>query len=319
MSSSLPLGVDIGATRVRIAHAERVGCEIKIRSVAVREFPEGAATSGGIAQDAFVAAAIEDARAELGVRDRRCVCAIGVPDASLFAMTLPKMTALERERAVRFELAGYTHYPLEQAVIRIRPASQEQNVYAVGTVQLAALKSRVAALRKGGLRPVAMDHESVALARALPGFDAIVDVGLHRSSVHACKLGRVPQTIGIPHGGGLVTRTIARELGIDEQSAERRKRIVGTAGAGEAEQQLALEIASALDGFRRRGMMRNAALVGNGARTKGLSAAIAVAANVRVTMPVCEALRGDTFGDDVLRAAAADWNLVSGIALWNAA
>ncbi|MDP9110782.1 MAG: pilus assembly protein PilM [Candidatus Eremiobacteraeota bacterium] len=319
MSSALPLAIDIGATRVRIAHAVRDGSRATIRRIAVRQFPDGAATSGSVAQVAFVAAVIEDARQELGVAERRCVCAIGVPDAFLYTMTLPPMTRLERERAARFELSRFTPYPLNEAVIRIRPIDQARHVYAVGLARAAAVKSRVAAIRTAGLRPVAMDHEAVALARSLPGFDVIVDIGLQRTSVHACRVGGLPQTIQISRGGDLVTAAIARELGVDEESAERRKRIVGTAGAGKSEEQLALEIAAALESFRRHGPVRNAALVGNGARTKGLSAAIASAANLSVSLPVSDALRSESMGDDVLCAAAADWNLVAGIALWSAA
>lgn len=319
MSMALPLAIDIGATRVRIAQAEREGSEVRIRRIAVREIPDGAATSGPVAQVAFVAAVIEDARLELGVRERRCVCAIGVPDAFLYTMTFPPMTAPERLRAARFELTRFAPYALDEAIVRIRPIDQGRHVYAVGLARAESVKSRAATIRTAGLRPVAMDHEAVALARALPGFDTIVDVGLQRTSVHACRIGGIPQTIEISHGGELVTSTIARELGIDEESAERRKRIVGTAGAGKADEQLALEITAALESFRRHGPVRNAALVGNGARTKGLCVAIASAANVSVSLPVSEALRSETFGEDVLRAAAADWNLVAGIALWSAA
>jgi len=319
VTATLPLAIDIGATRVRIAHAEWEDRELKIRRVAVRELPEGASTSGAIAEGAFVAAVIEDARAELAVRERRCICAIGMPDASLHAMVFPKMTALERERAARFELVRYTQFPIDGAVVRIQNVNAERGIYAVGAAKASAVASRVATIRQAGLRPVAMDHESAALARALRGYDSIVDIGLQRSSVHAYTSGGVPHTIALSSGGRLVTQSIARELAIDETSAESRKRIIGSAGAGEAQRHLASEIALAIASARRRGAVRNTALVGNGARTKGLAEAIEAAADVRVTIPVAEALRGGAFGDDVLRAAAADWNLVTGLALWGGA
>lgn len=319
MNSSLPLSLDIGATRLRMAYAERQDGGVKIQRIAVRELPGGAASSGHIVHGAFVAAIIDDARAELNVRERRCVCAIGAPDAFLHAIAFPKMTWIERDRAARFEVARYLDFPIDEALVRMQNVDPGRGIYAVGAARTAALKSRVAALRQAGLRPLAVDHESSALARALEGFDAIVDVGFERSCIHACTAGSVPYTVTVASGGRSVTQSIARELGIDERSAERRKRIVGTAGAGESQTYLARQVAGAIESLRRRVAVHTTALVGNGARTKGLAAAIEAAANVRVTIPICAALRGNAFADDVLRASAADWNLVAGIALWSAA
>lgn len=314
---TLPLGIDIGTTRIRVVETEWYARGMRIRAVAAREVSSGSSSSGALEDPQYVAALIEDALAELGTRERRCVCAIGEPDALLRPLKFPKMTSLERERSARFEAQRYIEYPVEEAVVRIHPVDPACGFWALGIARSSAIVTRVAALRAAGLKPVAMDHEACALARALPGFDAIIDVGHQRTSVHIITK-QTPVTLQAYNGGGDVTRAIERELSLDVQTAEKRKRILGTAGAGErARSALTSDIAALIHHARGTHAISRVALVGNAARLAGMAADLESATGALCEMPVSEALRGHSYPEDVIRSSAPDWTLAAGLALWS--
>jgi Tfp pilus assembly PilM family ATPase len=143
----LPLGIDIGATRIRIVEAHLTPSGPRVRAIAVREFDAGCAGSGTIAEPSYVSAMIEDALSELKTKERRCVCALGEPDALLRSVAFPKMTASERERSARFEAQRYAAFPLEQAIVRIHRVDRAANVWALGIARSAAIATRVRCLK----------------------------------------------------------------------------------------------------------------------------------------------------------------------------
>lgn len=310
--TTLPLGIDIGTTRVRIVEACLTRKGPRVRGVAVREYSAGA---GGSEQPQFVATLIEDARTELRTRERRCVAAVGAPDATLHPLSLPKMSASERERAARFEARRFLNYDVRDAVIALHGTDRQMRRWTLGIARSSTLSTRLAALRLAGLKTVAIDHESCALTRALPEYDAILDIGFSRSSLHVAGTDG-PQTWHALAGGTDLTKAIERDLRVDEKTAEKRKRIVGTAGAGErARSVLVTALADLVEAARARKSVARIALVGNGARLCGLASEIERATGAICCVPVSRLLNG-SYPEDVIRAGAADWNLAAGLTAW---
>lgn len=313
----LPLGVDIGATRIRVLEASASPEGPRVRAVAVREIASDVSSSGAISDTDYVAALLEEALREIGTRERRCICALGEPDAQLRDITFPKMSALERDRSARFEAQRYVDYPIGEALVRIHPIGQNSQRWALGIARSFSVATRLATLKKAGLKIAAVDHEACALARALPGFDAIADIGHQRTSLHVLT-DAAPLTFHTFNGGADVTRAIERELLIDPNTAERRKRILGTAGAGErARASLATDIAALIASARRRATIQRVALVGNGARLPGLAADLEASTGALFELPVTDALRAGAYPEDVVRSSAPDWTLAAGLATWN--
>lgn len=315
---SLPLGVDIGSTRVRILEAVATPHGPRVRAVAIREVASGAASSGGIADTEHVAALIEDALAEIRPSQRRCVASIGEPDAVLRAIRFPKMTRFERERSARFEAERLVEFPADEAVVRVHRASPHTGTWVIGVARVSAVKTRLAALRHARLKVVSIDHESCAFARALPSYDAIVDIGLRRASLHAVT-SEMPFTLQTFNGGADVTRCIERELSLDQRSAEKRKRILGTAGAGEsARAALTGDIAAMVRSAREKVAIAKIALVGNGSRLPGLARDLEIATGALCELPVTGTLLNGEYPEDVARSGAPDWTLAAGLVLWSA-
>lgn len=313
----LPLGIDIGSTRVRIVDAVATPDGPRIQAVAVRDIAAGDAACGGISETHYVAALLEDALCEIRTRQRRCVASIGEPDAVLRTLGLPEMSSSERERSARYEARRFVDFPIEQAVVRIHRSSRDTGTWTVGIARTSALNARLAALRCARLKVISIDHEACALARALPEFDAIVDVGYQRVSLHVTKGETAPMTMQAFNGGHDVTRSIEQELSVDTRTAEKRKRILGTAGAGErARAALTTDIAALIRTARERSPIRRIALVGNGARLSGLVPDLERATGALCELPVSDVLYSGNYPEDVVRSSAPDWTLAVGLALW---
>jgi len=307
---SVPLGVDLGATRVRVACGEagRAGA-VRLRAVGARDLPE---------EPALVPALLEELLDELGTRERRCVLVLGSPHVSLRCIRFPKMTWAERVRASRYEAARIADWATEAepAVVRTHPCA---GAHAVGVARAAALGERIATVRSAGLRVVGVDHDAFALRRHLGACDAIADVGAERTSLH-CFPATGPHTFSVARGGATVTHGIAEELGIDVASAERRKRILGCSGAGiPARHAVVAQLASLIERGRTRGGIERIAITGNGARLPRFVQEIEDATGALAEMPIAAILQTSDYPEDVLRAAAPDWTLAAGLLDWSLA
>jgi type IV pilus assembly protein PilM len=305
--ATLPLGVDIGSGRTRVALMER--CESgasRVIAVAVRP------TASEPAQ------AIAAALTELGTRERRCVLALG-PPAMFRAVEFPALSRRERDRAARFEAARSIAYPIETAVVHIMELDATRCVLAVAPQRL--IGERVAAARSAGLRPIAIDDAAFALRRCVAADAAVVDIGTSATMLVASDE-PVPIVRAFATGGRALTEAIARALGIDAGAAEHRKVTIGLAGAGEATRdELVAQLTAALVSIRAavRTTIRSVVLTGNGGRLAGFGAALEQA----LAMPVQPARLPDEIVErlpaDVVRAASPDWTLACGLALWDAA
>jgi Tfp pilus assembly PilM family ATPase len=312
---TMPLGVDIGSTRARIALAEQdAQKEVRVLAVASRDISEGIDDV-----PALLSALLEEMLAELGVRERRCVAALGGSDTMLRGVQFPSMSWHERVSAGRFEFQAGSSETERSSVVRVHPLSREKGAFFVGVAPKDAVHHRASILKRARLKPVALDHDALALHRAIPLADAILDIGAERSTLHVFQAG-FPYSYHAKLGGAEVTRGIARELSIDAPAAERRKRILGSAGTGRGVREpLVSALAQLVERARARSPLSRVSLVGNGARLPGLGSELEAATGALVEMPVSPLLDTDAYPEDVVRAAAPDWALAAALTTWRLA
>jgi Tfp pilus assembly PilM family ATPase len=230
------------------------------------------------------------------------------------------MSTRERERAGSFEAMRYIEYPVEEAVVRSVCAEPAENLYTLGIMRRARMERILRVLRIAGLRPTAIDHEACALQRAFPYADAVLDTGREVSRLYAFNGKHAPLGILLDGGSHTFTQAIAQGLSVDILTAERRKRAVGLAGAGEGE--MNAFTASVGRGFltaRNHGMpeIHRLIVTGNGARLPGLADRIERAAGCSVDVASHLGIERTAYPRDVARASAPDWALSVGLALWS--
>jgi len=303
---TLPLGVDLGRRRVRVALAERVERgAVNLLAVAARDV-----------NDDIVAALCESVD-ELGTPERRCIVGIGPPDAVLRVVAFPTMSALERRRAARFEAARVMPPGDGTTVITLTPLP-DRSAWVLGAARADALARRRTTIGGATLRAVAVDDVALALARVHRTVDGTIDIGgdATQLTIFAKPL---PYVVYLPIGGDALTVAIADALGLDAGRAEFRKRAHGFAGAGEARRDaLIADVVAALGEARAAtGLdVRALALIGNGSRIPGLADAFERATGIAIRLAELDPALSATLPADVLRAAGADWSLAVGLALW---
>ena len=304
-AATLPLGIDIGTARTRVALLERTSAG-SARLVACATRATGDDPT----------AAIADGLAELGTRERRCVLGLAPPDALLRIATFPAMRRAERERAARFDAARIVTFPIAEATVRVTPLDDGRCV--VGIARRGAIAARISAALRARLRPVAVDDAALALLRAFPDAGAIVDAGEVATRL-VVPGDPIPSARTFAVGGGAFTAAVASSLGVDRTLAEHRKRSLGLAGAGEQVRDDLVEgLAAALIEARAGDAadVRSIALVGNASRLTGLAAALERAVAIPVRLGSLPESAEHALPPDVVRAASPDWGLAYGLALW---
>jgi Tfp pilus assembly PilM family ATPase len=305
-TQTLPLGIDFGSQRIRVALSERDRAG-HVQLVAVAAYDAGDDPVSSLSR----------ALIDLRSRERRCVFGLTRPNGVLHVLTLPKMSRGERLRAARFESSRVLAFPLSEAQISVYATEHDQR-WIVGVARAAGVAACIDAARRLNLQPLAIDDVAFALGRVYPEADGIIDIGGSETRVMIFSK-PVPLVTALPFGGDSLTEAIRLSLGIDRIAAEERKRSIGLAGAGDSERDalvgaIAEIIASArVGGF---GAVRHMTMAGNGSRVPGLSEAIGIATDCHITPAMLDAGVSRTLPPDVLRAAAPDWSVAFGLSLW---
>ncbi|HEY0799176.1 MAG TPA: hypothetical protein VGD50_08495 [Candidatus Baltobacteraceae bacterium] len=315
--SSFPLGIDLGTTRVRIAQMYREDGVAVLNRVTVIDLEDA---RPGPLDERYLGTRIATALRELGIRERRCVAAVGEPDATIRTVTFPPMGARERDRAGRFEASRHIDYPLAEAFVKTAPIDAAQGLFALGIVRNAAMQRRLNILRLAGLKPLTLDHEAYALQRAFPYADAVLDMGCFAGRFYAYGTG-APLGIVLDGGADTFTQAIARGLSIDPTTAERRKRSIGLSGVAETEMNaFTHSVGRALLNARTNGVLgiQRLVIAGNGARLPTLAERLERDTGCTVDVAASVGVQHSSYPEDIIRASAPEWALSVGLALWNA-
>jgi Tfp pilus assembly PilM family ATPase len=300
--ATLPLGVDLGQTRVRVALLEVSGDERRLIAVAARD------------RAASLGDTLREALSDLGSPERRCVLGITEPDGLVRPVTFPPMPSRERSQAARFEADRLVRAD-EPLVVRLFPLDGNAR-FAIGIAKRRTIDDRLHVARETRLTCVGVDNAAFAYQRLARQNEAILDIGATAATLYL--FGDVlPSTTRFEMGGERLTAGLAESLGIDLVSAEQRKRAYGLAGAATHTLKAFVEaVAGALVGARSRGMrIDHLALVGNGTRLDDLRPALAIATGLSVGRLDTLPLSCETLPPDIVRAEAGDWALAVGLAL----
>jgi Tfp pilus assembly PilM family ATPase len=307
---SLPLGIDLGATRVRIAQSEhRSDGSIRLLAVA----------SHAYAHDPVPA--ITRALAELNTTERRCVFGLHHEQARLAVVHLPRLRPTERRAALVLAAERQLGGDITTSDVRYARSRDDRADWTIALAQRDALDHITTIARKSGLRVVAIDDNRLALRRALDAVDGTIDVG-HAQTRLTMYADPLPRSYTIAIGGREITAAISDALSIDADRAETRKRTLGFAGAGlDVRERWFGQLKTAIETLAsgHRSSLRRMALVGNGSRIPGLVPQLEACLGISIETNVLGVQTRSTLPMDTLRFATADWALAIGLSRWSAA
>jgi general secretion pathway protein L len=137
----------------------------------------------------------------------------------------------EVESQVPFDLADYF------VDFEIAAESPERTEVVAALVPRNEVATQLASLREAQIEPRIVEAEGLALANLaafvpLPGTRVLVDLGHRKTTLCLCVDGRAIAARTVPVAGLAITQALAKDLGIDEIAAERRKIEQGVLGPG---------------------------------------------------------------------------------------
>jgi len=242
-------GLDIGNKSVKAIEGRMSGGKFVITSLAEISLPENTIRNWEIKDEETLANFIKDllkSAKPRPIRSRLAVLSVPEPKVFLHSMETPKTSEEKMEEIVKWELSANVSEDINEMYwdweISKSDKGKGQVLAAAASKEILSQYEKV--LAKLGIKVVAFDMESKALARAVggqlsqTGGTLIVDISAGETSLSVYQQGLITFTSGLLVGGDKCTEEIAKDQGIDLEKAEKMKRQVdlskpaGSGGVG---------------------------------------------------------------------------------------
>jgi type IV pilus assembly protein PilM len=240
------LGLDIGTGFIKAVEVRPSRRGPVVTALGIAPTPPGSFSGDVIADPKALGATIRQLLRDSGISTKRCVSAVsGQSSFVIRTIELPKMTEKELKETMRFEIDRQIPFPATDVVMSYAPLTRgdeppdAQNMtvlLAVGQQHL--IRAHVETLWEAGLKPVAIDVEPLASARALllDGYMdltvAVVNAGAAKTDVAIFERGLLVLPRMVFVAGDSLTRAITDATGQPAEQAERLKRMYGEVQSG---------------------------------------------------------------------------------------
>ncbi|MFH1181264.1 MAG: type IV pilus assembly protein PilM [bacterium] len=236
-------GLDISDFSLKIIKLKKKGSFFRLASFGEQKIKAGIIKEGEIKKKEALVEIVKEALSKIqGEKIKTKYAVVSLPEEKAFLqiIQMPLMAEEYLKSAVIFEAENYIPLPIEKVYLdyEIMPQSSDSKDHL--DILLAALPRDIIdpyvfCLKEAGLKILALEIESLSIARALikngkndqPVF--LIDLGASRTSFIAFD-GCVKFTSSIPVSGRHFTQLIARNLGVGEAQAENLKLKYGLGG-----------------------------------------------------------------------------------------
>ena len=240
-----------------------------------------------------------------------------IPEAKSFVriLKMPKMSDQELDGAIPWELEQDIPIPVDQVYLdwqAINDSGNKIDILVTATPK-DYVDVLVSALKLAGLKPVALELESQATARALVSPEdakqavLILDMASALTSFIIVENGVIQYTSNIPIAGSAFTESIARNLGISHEDGEKIKRDIGLLGEskkGNARQAILPLLDTIIDEIKNvvrfheehsvtKKLISKVILCGGTARLSGITDYISARLNLGTSKPVGRVILGN--------------------------
>jgi type IV pilus assembly protein PilM len=312
-------GLDISDSSIKIMQIGNHNGTLWPTAYSILDIPKNLIVNHTISNEDKLADYISKAvRAAKGISTKYVV--VSVPETKSFVriLKLPAMPEQEVDRAIRWELEQDIPMPIEQVYLDWEVVKHDGDSFYILVMATPRdyVDSLVNSLKMANLKPVAIELESHATARALISQQArefatlIIDMSTTITSfVIVSGSGYLEYTSNVPIGGNNLTESIAAKLGIDLKEAEKLKiesGLLGDSKKGNVKQAILPILDNLVDEIRNvvsfhkdhsnlSKPVNKIVLCGGGAALQGLSDYISARLNVGASNPVDHIVLGDSW------------------------
>lgn len=243
-------GLDISDISLKIASLKKRGKFLALNSFCELEIPPGIIKEGEIRDENALAKIIKEALSKIKgkkIKTKYVIASLPEEKAFLQVIQLPKMPQEDLKSAVVYEAENYIPLPIEEVYLdsQIVPPIVDHLDHL--DVLIAALPKKtidpyISVLKAVGLKPVALEIESLSISRALvknevsPSPVFLIDFGACRTSFIIFSGYSLKFTNSIPISSRNLTETIALTLRLDFKKAEELKIKYGIKKEGKNEE-----------------------------------------------------------------------------------
>lgn len=262
------VGLDIGASAVRIAQVGGGKGGASLLSFAQVAIPPGAVVDGEIQDSGPVSEAVAQVWKRAKIRGKQAILGVSNQRVVVRQVDLPFLDEQEFRSSLRFQAADYIPMSVEDAqldFIVIDDYTTESQEHMMRVLLVAAatdmVDNFVTTASAGGVEPTGIDLTPFAIARAVSpsargeagvaGSEAVVDVGAATTNILIHHNGEPRFVRILLVGGDDATRALAEELGISHEEAEAVKLDLGRGvGSESARNLLNRQVAALIDEIR---------------------------------------------------------------------
>jgi len=229
-------GLDISDLSLRFLMLRKRGKKFSVVSFGESQIEPGIIEGGEVKDEEKLAKIVKEATKK--VKTKYVVACLPEEKAFLQVIKMPIMSEEDLKSAIVFEAENYIPLPVNEVYLDCEIVPPVYNHLKHLDVLLAAIPKRTVdpylrALKKAGLKPIAFEIESLAIARALIKNQTttysvlIIDLGATRTSFIIFAGKSVRFTTSIPVSGIHFTELIAKNLKISFEKAEKLKIVHG--------------------------------------------------------------------------------------------
>ena len=231
------VGVDIGTSSVKVMELQRTRRGYRVNCAAVESLPRNAVVERGISNVEQVSAALRRAAKRARCKRKNAIVAIASSHVVTRTFQLPEgIKAFEIEEQVMIDAAQNVPYSVDEMYLDYQVlASTEAGVEDSVTVTACRreiVDDYVSAVGLAGLRPVVVDVDTFAIARAFPLVTAAMSESLQGKAVALLDVGEVTTHLDVfvdgvviydrdhSFGGRSLTESIQSHCDISFEEAE---------------------------------------------------------------------------------------------------
>lgn len=229
-------GLDIGDLSLKLVFLTRSGKKIELKSYAEKAVPRGFFVNGEIQKEKEVAQLIKDFVKKQKVLTPYVISVL--PETKTFIKTIeiPYSEKQNIVEAIEKEIELYIPFKLDEVyfdwqIVEEDNTNNNKIKVLVGLAPKKIVESYTKMLKMADLQPVSLEIESVAILKAMfnekEDLDkslAFVDFGATRSSLIIIDKGIIQLTISLPLAGDFLTQSIATNLKISIDEAQKMKK-----------------------------------------------------------------------------------------------
>lgn len=239
-SKKMAFGLDLSDRSLKIVQFKKQKGEFSLSGFATQDIPSGLIQNGEIKKEKELASVLKSALAEAkkrGVTGNRVVC--NLPEEKVFirVIQLPRMKEEEIAQAIRWEVEAHIPMSINEVymdwqVIEPMVASSKHIDVLIAAAPRDLVDSYSSFLKRGGLQPIALEPESVAVVRSLIKSkdnkpSVIIDLGATGTNCVVFAAEAIRFTSHIRASGRLFSEAIEKDLKVSEKEANQLKIKIG--------------------------------------------------------------------------------------------